>query len=214
MKKFTLIELLIVVAIIGILVSLLLPSLTKAREASKNVVCKSNLKQIYVSFQTYAKNNNGYFPQTASVSQEDTSLHAWKTSQAEHLKEQYLSNAFDIFYCPMDQKTKQERENHWNWGGGPGANNSVLGYSKWSNKRITNTDHYQETLSNVNNDSPLLGDLYRKLFNNDNYFHKFSKREVPWMNFCSGSGGVKTYKSSTFTNNYGHGNNTFFWPDL
>ena len=46
MKKFTLIELLVVIAIIGILVSILLPSLSKARYFSKLAVCKSNLSQI------------------------------------------------------------------------------------------------------------------------------------------------------------------------
>ena len=46
MKKFTLIELLVVVGILGILVSLLLPSLSKAREKGKSAVCKSNLKQV------------------------------------------------------------------------------------------------------------------------------------------------------------------------
>ena len=45
-NRFTLLEMLIVIAIIGILASLLLPSLSKAREASKSVVCKNNLKQM------------------------------------------------------------------------------------------------------------------------------------------------------------------------
>lgn len=64
MKKenFTLLELLVVVAIIGILVSLLLPSLGRAREKSKSAVCKSNLKQLGIICHLYADSNNGHFP--------------------------------------------------------------------------------------------------------------------------------------------------------
>lgn len=59
MKKFTLIELLIVIAIIGILLTLLLPSLSKARKAAHSAVCLSNLRSISQGFQIYSKMNNG-----------------------------------------------------------------------------------------------------------------------------------------------------------
>ena len=62
MKKFTLIELLVVVAIIGILVSILLPSLTKARMVAKIAVCKSNMSQVGKGFTLFARNNDGKFP--------------------------------------------------------------------------------------------------------------------------------------------------------
>ena len=212
-KKFTLIELLVVVAIIGILVSILMPSLGKARDQARNVLCLNNLKQMYTGFQVYAQDNSGYFMQTAQVSQEDTSLHAWKTSQAEHLKDQYMGTSQASFYCPMDRKNDTQRQNMWNWGGGPGGNNSVVGYSKWSNKRITDPDHFQNTVDSVNNDSPLLGDLFRNLNGNENYFHTFSSGKIK-LNFCSGSGGARTYVRVSFTNNYGNGNNQFFWPDM
>jgi len=62
MKRFTLIELLVVVAIIGILVTILLPSLTRAREKAKTAVCVSNVSQINKALQTYVSVNNNRMP--------------------------------------------------------------------------------------------------------------------------------------------------------
>lgn len=59
-KKFTLIELLIVIAIIGILVTLLMPSLSKAREKAKIAVCLSNQRQMATGYLTYASRNNQF----------------------------------------------------------------------------------------------------------------------------------------------------------
>lgn len=58
MKKFTLLELLIVIAIIGILVSLLLPSLSKAREKGRAAVCLSNYKQLGMLNYTFIGDND------------------------------------------------------------------------------------------------------------------------------------------------------------
>lgn len=60
---FTLIEVLVVVAIIALLVSILLPSLAAARRQGKEVVCKSNLHQIGIASGGYASmNKRGTFP--------------------------------------------------------------------------------------------------------------------------------------------------------
>lgn len=59
---FTLIEVLVVVAIIGILAAILLPALSHARAAGKRTVCQGNLHNIGLATIEYAHNNRGWFP--------------------------------------------------------------------------------------------------------------------------------------------------------
>jgi len=66
-KAFTLIELLVVIAIIALLISILLPSLSRARELSKRTVCASNLRSIGQAFYIYAQDDPGTFPSIAGV---------------------------------------------------------------------------------------------------------------------------------------------------
>ena len=62
MKRFTLVELLIVIVIIAILISMLMPSLSRAREKARRVVCQSNLSQIGKAGYLYFKDNDFKFP--------------------------------------------------------------------------------------------------------------------------------------------------------
>lgn len=62
-RAFTLVELLVVIGIIALLISILMPALSKARKSATNANCMSNLRSIGQALQLYASENKGKFPQ-------------------------------------------------------------------------------------------------------------------------------------------------------
>src|SRR5260221_9145477 len=73
-NAFTLIELLVVIAIIAILAGMLLPSLSRAKEAGRRISCVNNMRQLGVSLVIYADDNQGFHPPRSSPNRWPTKL--------------------------------------------------------------------------------------------------------------------------------------------
>ena len=124
---FTLVELLVVIAIISLLVSILLPALGNAREQARKVVCRSNLRQIYMTMLMYVEDNDGWFPlhgNTASNSSDDWELYWWPVALSNYMNMppgvRNLNTASNpviaryyeedwgrdsVYFCPSDERT-------------------------------------------------------------------------------------------------------------
>ena len=66
-KGFTLIELMIVIAIIAILAAILIPNFLHARAESQTAACEGNEKQLATALEEYAVDNSGTYPATGAM---------------------------------------------------------------------------------------------------------------------------------------------------
>jgi len=105
---FTLIELLVVISIIALLLSILMPALSKVKEQGKRVVCSSNLKQMNLALAIYAHDNLNRFP----VDPYDQSHWMWDVSVSIIDTVIASGGTRETFYCPSNQL--RNHDSRWN----------------------------------------------------------------------------------------------------
>lgn len=99
-RAFTLVEVLVVVAIIGLLVALLLPAVQYARETSRRMKCLNNLHQLGLAMQMYINDNGGHFPFTHHMDTAGTGPQnsaSWIVTLGP-----FMENVDDVRLCPDD----------------------------------------------------------------------------------------------------------------
>ena len=98
-RAFTLIELLIVVAIIAILAAMLLPALARTRESGRTTQCLGNVRQITLALMLYVDDFKAYPPSLFAVSSFGNQKH-WNEKLSPYLQNSAWTNDASIWKCP------------------------------------------------------------------------------------------------------------------
>lgn len=110
-RGFTLIELLVVIAIIALLLAVIVPGLKKAKEKTRELACRNNVRQLGMGLTFYAEDNNGY-----AMPLSDEFGDYWFHEIAPYLgdrfyeenPEQGLEGVMKIAYCPSTKRPPED----------------------------------------------------------------------------------------------------------
>lgn len=105
---FTLIELLIVIAIIAILAGLLLPAVNRAAGAARSIQCQSQMRQVMLAARLYADDNEDQFPRSQHSAFANRQL-PWERAVAPFLAihdTRWTNLIESVYHCPADRQPR------------------------------------------------------------------------------------------------------------
>ncbi len=100
-RGFTLVELLVVVAIVGLLVGLLLPAVQASREQARIAKCASNMRQVGLAMIRYCDLHAGHWPETTHTTKLDPATGKYSRAWVYALAP-YVEDVDAIRICPSD----------------------------------------------------------------------------------------------------------------
>jgi len=202
---FTLVEILIVIALISLLAMITVPALTRSKELARRTVCGANLHQMSVSLMAFAVDNGTAFPEggrtEGSANGEfyfsDFFERGWKKS----LYPAYIGEP-KLCYCPSDfdvqphVKIGIDEWDYWNY---QDEDYCLIGYVYTPNQETVLEDDqgnvFPKSALQINRSSPIMAD--RSILHGEEYQWKHSPGDPQGGNWLGGDGHVTWKKYST-----------------
>jgi len=202
-RAFSLIELLVVISVISLLMAVMLPALASARAGARGMVCKSNLRQLYLANAGYAVENDGYYvPAAPDIMAESGGRYRW------HGVRENPDEPFDPTKGPLavylaDGKVKecpekvdfvkgQDWKTNFEQGcGGYGYNRTYLGSRNWQHRQLKTLQDMQEAGWETTKTTEVRGPSQTLMFadtamsNRKDYLIEYSFAEPPFA-LCNG----------------------------
>ena len=134
-QGFTLLELLVTVAVISVLIAILIPTLSSMRETARKAVCKSNLGEVYRAVTVYANDHNQRVPlgHRGGRRQWNTMIYSGTSGKYVLFGRLYVGGYLtkgEVFYCPSENAESQAFNTNANpWPPGSAGVNVQGGYA-------------------------------------------------------------------------------------